>query len=65
LELLKNNDKLILTVNAMNYAARNGHLEVIKWLHINRSEGCTDDAINWAAAKGHLEVIKIYYLCNE
>ena len=42
----------------MNYAARNGHLEIVKWLHENRKEGCTKDAMNMAAEKGHLKVIK-------
>jgi hypothetical protein len=27
------------TANAMNFAAQYGHLEVIKWLHFNRTEG--------------------------
>jgi hypothetical protein len=58
LELLKNNDSLVFTVNAMNWAAGCNHLEVIKWLHKNRSEGCNPYAMNSAADSGHLEVIK-------
>ena len=58
LELLKNNNDLIFTVSAMDWAATCGHLEVIKWLHTNRSEGCNFYAMNWAAYNGHLEVIK-------
>ena len=58
LELLKNNNDLVFTETAMDWAAENGHLKVIKWLHTNRSEGCTVDAMNWAASTGQLEVIK-------
>ena len=42
----------------MDYAAQQGHLEVVKWLHENRTEGCTTKAMNWAAENGHLEVVK-------
>ena len=45
----------------MDYAAAGGHLEVVKWLHENRTEGCTTDAIDRAAAGGHLEVIKLLH----
>ena len=42
----------------MDIAAENGHLEVVKFLHFNRSEGCTKDAMDAAARFGHLEVVK-------
>ena len=42
----------------MDQAAANGHLEVVKWLHENRKEGCTTKAMDEAVAYGHLEVIK-------
>jgi hypothetical protein len=41
----------------MDFAARDGHLEVIKWLHTNRSEGCTIYAIKYAVKNGHLDII--------
>ena len=42
--------------------AKNGHLEVLKWLHENSNEGCTADAMNEAAKNGHLDVVKwLYY----
>jgi hypothetical protein len=43
---------------AMDEAAHYGHLEVVKWLHSNRTEGCSPYAMNWAAEEGHLEVVK-------
>lgn len=33
----------------MDGAAENGSLEVVKWLHQNRDEGCTGDALFLAA----------------
>ena len=40
-----------------DYAARNGHLKVVNWLHEN-GKNCTTDAMDWAASHGHLEVVK-------
>ncbi|EGG18585.1 hypothetical protein DFA_04079 [Cavenderia fasciculata] len=46
----------------MDKVAKNGHLSVVKWLHINRSDvGCTQDAIDGAASNGHLDVIKFLH----
>ena len=45
----------------MDYAAMNGHLNVVQWLHENRKsqvEGCSTDAMDGAAMNGHLEVVK-------
>jgi hypothetical protein len=42
----------------MNCAVIFGHLEVVKWLHENRTEGCTVEAMNRAAEYGHLEIVK-------
>ena len=53
-------DKILsecFTTNAMNWAAENGHLEVVKWLSENRKE-CTEYAMDSAAKNGHLEVVK-------
>lgn len=48
----------ISKVHTWSWAARNGHLCVIKWLHRNKMEGCTQDAMDWAAKYGHLEVVE-------
>jgi hypothetical protein len=41
----------------MDCAAENGHLDVIIWLHKNRTEGCTADAMDCAVENGHLDMI--------
>ncbi|KAF1783525.1 Ankyrin repeat-containing domain [Phytophthora cactorum] len=46
----------------MDNAAYYGHIEVVKWLHDNRREGCTVDAMNLAARNGHLDVVKWLHL---
>jgi len=43
---------------AMDDAACNGHLDVVKWLHEHRREGCTTDAMDFAAFHGHLDVLR-------
>ena len=43
---------------AMDWAAENGHMHVVQWLHENRKEGCTTDAMDYAARNGHLDVVK-------
>ncbi len=47
-----------MVVRAMDRAAANGHLEVVRWLHANRTEGCTTSAMDDAAKNGHLEVVQ-------
>lgn len=32
----------------MDWAASNGHLEVVKWLHYNRTEGCSQNTLDKA-----------------
>ncbi|KAG3242646.1 hypothetical protein PI124_g12527 [Phytophthora idaei] len=46
------------TKEAMDGAAAAGHLDVVNWLHVNRTEGCTTDAMDLAALNGHLEVVQ-------
>jgi hypothetical protein len=43
----------------MDAAASGGHLDAVKWLHANRTEGCTIDALYQAAEEGHFEVVKL------
>ena len=49
---------VVFTSDAMDGACYNGHLEVVKWLHSNRTEGCTTAAMDDAARMGHLHIIK-------
>mmetsp|Transcript_10561 Transcript_10561/g.18651 ORF Transcript_10561/g.18651 Transcript_10561/m.18651 type:complete len:105 (+) Transcript_10561:219-533(+) len=42
----------------MDWAAQNGHLSVVGWLHANRSEGCYKNAIHLAAAYGKMSVVR-------
>ena len=46
----------------MDGSAAYGHLEMVKWLHQNRTEGCTTIAMGWAAGNGHLETVKWLHL---
>jgi len=41
----------------MDGAAWNGHLETVKWLHANRTEGCTKSAMDGSAWYGHLDTV--------
>jgi hypothetical protein len=42
----------------MDMASSGGHLEVVRWLHGNCSEGCTTRAMDKAACHGCLDVVK-------
>eukprot|EP01135_Chromosphaera_perkinsii_P001349 Nk52_evm76s164 gene=Nk52_evmTU76s164 len=56
--LLRGAESAICTTDAMDYAAKNGHLALIQWLHSHRNEGCTVNAMNWAAEMGHIDVVQ-------
>ena len=47
----------------MDLAVHNGDLEIVKYLHSNRSEGC-DRALVFASRKNHFDVVK-YLVENE
>ncbi|RLN77599.1 hypothetical protein BBJ28_00000462 [Nothophytophthora sp. Chile5] len=46
------------TRGAMDGAAANNHLDVVEWLHDNRTEGCSTIAMDLAAQNGHLEMVQ-------
>mmetsp|Transcript_34557 Transcript_34557/g.45682 ORF Transcript_34557/g.45682 Transcript_34557/m.45682 type:complete len:175 (-) Transcript_34557:152-676(-) len=46
------------TYKAMDKAAKQGHLQVVEWLHNNRTEGCSTGAMDWAASNGHLHMVE-------
>lgn len=49
-------------VVAIRYAAEEGHLEVLKWLHGNLREKCSGKAMKYAAGLGQLEIVKWLYV---
>jgi hypothetical protein len=57
-EKIKCNQPLTFTTAAMDLAAKNGHLQVVQWLHGNRQEGCSKFAMEYAAVNGHLQVVQ-------
>ncbi|KAJ3411128.1 hypothetical protein HDV05_002692 [Chytridiales sp. JEL 0842] len=62
LELVKLLLELVgCTREALNNAAKSGHLNVVRYLHHHRTEGCTTDAMDLAAANGHLLVVKFLH----
>lgn len=45
----------------MIVAASKGHLEIVKWLHEHRSEGCTVLAMDMAASEDHLDIVQFLH----
>ncbi|EGG22289.1 hypothetical protein DFA_04407 [Cavenderia fasciculata] len=48
--------------NAMDDACSNGFIDIVKYLHYNRTEGCTTYAMDNAARYGHLNILKFLHL---
>ncbi|KAL2913130.1 hypothetical protein HK105_207368 [Polyrhizophydium stewartii] len=46
------------TAEVMDWAAGNNALDCVKWLHANRTEGCTTDAMDRAAKFNQLDTLK-------
>jgi len=46
------------THRTMNWAAINGNLSVVEYLHTTRKEGCTTTALDNAARYGHLAIVQ-------
>ncbi|EFA79829.1 hypothetical protein PPL_06648 [Heterostelium album PN500] len=59
--LMRNSDNRKPKPHLMDLAAQHGQLEILKFLHINRTEGCSTDAFGLAASNGHLECVKFLY----
>ncbi|KAJ3106216.1 hypothetical protein HDU97_006849 [Phlyctochytrium planicorne] len=51
----------MITDYAMDFAARNGHFEVVKFLHDHRTEGCSLSAIHGAAMIGRLDIVRFLH----
>ncbi|POM66871.1 Hypothetical protein PHPALM_17206, partial [Phytophthora palmivora] len=54
-------DTLPYTVRAMDGAAAKGHLDVVQFLHSNRTEGCSNTAFINATVNNHLHVLEWLY----
>lgn len=54
-------DVIVIRTEAMDEAAKNGHLDVVTWLHEHRQEGCTGGAMDMAGRHGHLDVLKFLH----
>lgn len=46
------------TYLAMDWAAEIGRIDILEWLHNNRTEGCTTHAMDWAAGSGYLQIVE-------
>ncbi|OQR91559.1 hypothetical protein THRCLA_08942 [Thraustotheca clavata] len=56
------NENARFTTETMDQAAEFGYLSIVKFLHENRTEGCTTEAMDKAAANGHLDVVKFLHV---
>ena len=45
----------------MDYASQMGHIDIIKFLHENRTEGCTEASFVWALQHNHIVVLEFLY----
>ncbi|KAF2074856.1 hypothetical protein CYY_003844 [Polysphondylium violaceum] len=52
------------TQDAVNYAAENGHTQVVHYLLTHRKEGCTSYAIEFASLNGHFDIVKLFSPIN-
>ena len=48
----------LFCVDRWTEACIRGELEIVKWLHENRTVGCSKSAMDWAADCGQLDVVK-------
>jgi Ankyrin repeats (3 copies) len=46
---------------ALNWAASKGYLDIVVFLHKNRTEGCTKMAIDKACGNGHLKIVQFLH----
>ncbi|KAL7746742.1 hypothetical protein RI367_007905 [Sorochytrium milnesiophthora] len=45
----------------MDIAAAYGDLDMVRWFHTNRTEGCTAEATKRAAQRGNLPIFKFLH----
>lgn len=44
----------------LNARLSDGNLEMVQWLHENRTEGCSDRAMGFAAAHDSFEILLLF-----
>ncbi|KAL2915103.1 hypothetical protein HK105_205427 [Polyrhizophydium stewartii] len=49
------------TTSVLDNAAASGHLDVVQWLHLHRSDGCSTDAMDLAAWAGRLDIVRFLH----
>jgi len=59
--LLHHLQKTLNEESPWEFACKKGYLDVVKFLHKNRKEGCTTIAMDQAALQGHLDVVKFLH----
>jgi len=42
----------------LEYASRNGYLDAVKWMHLNKDQKITEVALIEAASRGHYDIIE-------
>ncbi|ETV97226.1 hypothetical protein H310_09607 [Aphanomyces invadans] len=58
--LLQKRPRAGCLVLGMDLAATNGHLDVVKFLHTHRKDGCSDKALAGALRNGHTHVVAYF-----
>ncbi|KAG9405390.1 hypothetical protein AC1031_004498 [Aphanomyces cochlioides] len=48
-------------ITTMDYAAKCGRLDIVRYLHEHRTEGCTSHAMDQAAEHGYLDVVSFLH----
>lgn len=56
--IAKHNSGSAFNAHIMDRAAQLGYLDIVKFLHENRTEGCSNGAMDLAAEHGHIHVVK-------
>ncbi|EGG22291.1 hypothetical protein DFA_04409 [Cavenderia fasciculata] len=54
-------DDIKLEKLPMDIASSKGFIDIVKYLHYNRTEGCSSDALDYTAPNGHLEIVKFLH----
>ncbi|EFA82745.1 hypothetical protein PPL_04440 [Heterostelium album PN500] len=56
--LFARNQSQINSFKTMDMASKHNRLEIVKWIHENRTEGCSKAAVIYASANRNIELVK-------